>query len=84
MILPFDIANPPEEPPEGADRLLWLLAWSIHREHQPDPNGLCVAGGCRGANPNPWPCQASKLAQGAFVFATWHLRKPLEPCGDRP
>jgi hypothetical protein len=84
VILPFDITNPPEEPPDGADRLMWILAFGLHREHQPDADGLCLAGSCRGANPEPWPCPASKLAQGGFVFATWQLRKPFDqepvPC----
>jgi hypothetical protein len=78
VILPFDIANPPEDPPPGADRLLWILAYSLHSEHQPGTDGLCLAGSCGGINPNPWPCRASKLAQGGFVFATWHLRKPVD------
>lgn len=84
MILPFDIANPPEDPPDGADRLLWILAWSIHSEHGAGPDGLCQAASCRGIYPQVWPCGASRLAQGGFVFASWHLRKPIEqeplPC----
>ncbi len=84
MILPYHLNDPPEEPPEGCDRLLWFMAWSLHVEHQPGPDGLCLAGSCGGARPNPWPCNGSKLAQAGFLAAAWHLRRPLEPCGDRP
>jgi hypothetical protein len=77
-ILPCELANPPEDAPEGADRMLWLLAWSLHSEHQPGPDGLCLAGSCGGANPEPFPCPASKLAQAGFLVATWHLRTPVD------
>ncbi|MGC9667156.1 hypothetical protein ACNTMW_11445 [Planosporangium sp. 12N6] len=74
MILPYDIENPPEEPPDGADRLVWLLAWAVHVEHQPGANGFCVAPTCARQSVL-WPCHQSKLATGGFLFAAWHLRK---------
>jgi hypothetical protein len=68
VILPYDIQNPPEQPPEGADRLLWLLAWAVHVEHQPGTNGFCTAPTCA-KDSALWPCGRSMLASGGFLFA---------------
>jgi hypothetical protein len=75
MILPYDIDHPPEEPPDGADRLIWLLSWGVHAEHQPGVDRFCTAATCAKQSAL-WPCRQSRLATGGFLFAAWHLRKP--------
>lgn len=73
MTLPYDIDDPPEEPPNGADRLVWLLSWGVHQEHQPGVSSFCVAPTCT-RQFALWPCHQSRLARAGFLFATWHLR----------
>jgi hypothetical protein len=72
--LPYDPEHPPEQPPAGADFMTWMLAYRIHAEHQPGPEGFCLAGSCRAAS-NRWPCEPSKLAQSGFRDACWPITK---------
>jgi hypothetical protein len=73
--LPYDPEHPPEKPPAGADFMTWTLAHRIHVEHQPGPDGLCLAGTCRAAS-NPWPCGPYTLARSGFRDACWPGMKP--------
>lgn len=68
--LPYDPDNPPAEPPEGCDALKWMLAYRIHAEHQPGPDGMCLSPLCRRES-MLWPCEASQLARTGFVDACW-------------
>ena len=72
--LPYDPEHPPEQPPTGADFMTWMLAYRIHAEHQPGPEGFCLAGSCRAAS-NLWPCEPSKLARSGFRDACWPIIK---------
>ena len=48
---PFDIDDPPEEPPAGCvDPMLWELAHTLHLGHRPRPGGVCGCG-------EPHPCE---------------------------
>src|SRR5207237_10574550 len=64
--LPFDAEDPPEEPPPGADRLSWQLAYALHEEHQPAQDGFCVAATCRSVFAI-WPCPGYQLAAAGFL-----------------
>ncbi|OLB77920.1 MAG: hypothetical protein AUI14_14760 [Actinobacteria bacterium 13_2_20CM_2_71_6] len=66
MNLPYHPADPPEEPPPGCDRLTWTLAYQVHRDHRPAPDGQCLATTCR-ATATSWPCDPSRLAAAGFV-----------------
>jgi len=72
---PYDPQQPPEQPPAGADFMTWMLAYRIHAEHQPGPEGLCLANTCRAAS-NPWPCEPWKLARSG-------LRDACQPITER-
>jgi hypothetical protein len=72
MDLPYDPEDPPVQPPAGADALGWALAWRIHTEHRPGPDGVCVAGTCQ-LDGNVWPCAATHLARSGFLDACWPL-----------
>jgi hypothetical protein len=68
-VIPYDQENPPEQPPDGADPLVWQLAYLLYREHQVDDLGLCRARTCR----DGWtthPCRPAHLAAAAMVTAT--------------
>jgi hypothetical protein len=65
MQLPFDPEDPPEEPPAGADRLVWRLAYLLDRAHQPTVHGWCIA--CRPST--LWPCPPARTAAAALLCA---------------
>jgi hypothetical protein len=62
----FDLDNPPAHPPEGADPLMWRLAYQVHTDHECSPFGWCRAAECRQA---PWPCRPARLAELGFATA---------------
>jgi hypothetical protein len=70
--LPYDPDSPPQDPPTGADRLVWMLAYALHVEHRPGVDGFCVAVSCRSES-NLWPCEALTLARCGFLDAAWPL-----------
>lgn len=78
--LPYDPDNPPAEPPAGADRMTWLMAYRIFAEHQAGPDGTCTAATCRAAG-NRWPCPPSVMARSGFADACRSITAP--PGGDR-
>jgi hypothetical protein len=69
----WDPDNPPAEPPDGTDLLLWRLAWGLFNDHRPHSDGFCVT--CR----EFWPCPPRGLAEQGFSAA---LRR--RPDGPRP
>ncbi len=77
MLLPFDPECPPEEPPANADPLTWSMAYQLHRDHQPGPDGFCVAVTCR-AGFAFWPCEPAKLAGAGLIEALdmWSVAAP--------
>jgi len=68
MNLPYDPEHPPQEPPPGCDRLLWMIAYQVHVDHQPGPDGRCGARTCR-IGSFVWPCHAAGLAGRGFLGA---------------
>jgi hypothetical protein len=74
MIARFDPENPPAEPPEGADPLVWSMATAIRASHQPDATQCCVA--CPGSE--PWPCPPSNLVARGYRLAL-RLKQMPEP-----
>ena len=65
MLIPFDAANPPEEPPVDADRLLWAVAYELRAAHRSDSTGFCQSPACRG-DFQLAPCKAAKLAEAGW------------------
>jgi hypothetical protein len=65
--LPFDLTNPPSEPPRQVRHpLLWRVAMCVYRDHRPapgDPPAACAT--CGGG----WPCGCRRLAERALVGA---------------
>lgn len=59
--LRFDIEDPPAEPPDGANIVLWRLAHRLYRKHLPDTRGRCM--GCH----RMWPCMDHRLAVRGLV-----------------
>jgi hypothetical protein len=60
--MPFDIDNPPIDPPEGCrHRLLWRIARTLHEAHRRDAAGFCIVPECRRDN-ILHPCRAFTLA----------------------
>jgi hypothetical protein len=55
--------NPPEAAPEGADPLIWRLAYGLFRDHQPGGGGECAS--CH----RQAPCEWRLLAQAGFQKA---------------
>ncbi len=70
--LPYDPADPPAEPPRGADPVLWAVSYALHVEHQPGVDGFCLAGTCRSKS-FMWPCHPSELARAGFCQSVIHL-----------
>jgi hypothetical protein len=64
----FDRANPPKEPPRGADPLLWRLSYQVWTDHQPAADRFCQAGTCRLAF-CLWPCPKHRLATVGLLAA---------------
>ncbi|WP_344131997.1 hypothetical protein [Luedemannella flava] len=65
FIAPFDLDNPPADPPEGAHPLVWRMAQAIRIAHQPDSTACCVT--CRVSV--AWPCAPSRLAARGLLLA---------------
>jgi hypothetical protein len=59
----WDPERPPAEPPEGADPLLWRLAFGLYSDHRPHNDGFCVTCG------EFWPCAPRRLADQGFAAA---------------
>jgi hypothetical protein len=59
--IPYDIDNPPAEPPPGVSPLLWKVAFALRGEHDEGPDGWCLATSCRRASAL-WPCEKRKLS----------------------
>lgn len=67
--LPFDPADPPDEPPAGIlQPMAWRLAVRLHRDHGPAVVGPAQAPVCRTCA-DPWPCRARRLAERGLVAA---------------
>jgi hypothetical protein len=66
MDLPYDIDNPPAEPPSGVDQLMWTVAYALRAEHEAGPHGWCVAGTCRD-QAALWPCERRRLADAGLM-----------------
>jgi hypothetical protein len=64
--LPYEIDNPPADPPAGVDPLLWKVAFALRAEHEPGLDGWCVAGICKGKS-SLWPCGERKLADAGLM-----------------
>ena len=63
MALPFDPLDPPEEPPAGCPLpTIWRLAYTLHRLHQPDDDGVCTCGA-------RYPCASHRASLRAFLEA---------------
>ncbi|MBB5868664.1 hypothetical protein F4553_002043 [Allocatelliglobosispora scoriae] len=62
-IPPFDLADPPEEPPDAcADLRMWAVARELLAEHEP------FEGSCESCGTTDVPCEGSTLAiQGLQV-----------------
>lgn len=65
MVARFDLDDPPADPPEGADPLVWRMAHALREAHQPDSTACCVT--CPYSE--PWPCRPSKLAASGYRLA---------------
>jgi hypothetical protein len=66
MTLPFDLNNPPAEPPPGCfDPDKWREAYRRWQEHRPNPYGRCVNKLCE----ERFPCFASQLALRGLIDA---------------
>jgi hypothetical protein len=67
--LPFDLEDPPEEPPAGAVQpMLWRLAVLLHRDHDRPLADPGEPRRCRACG-DPWPCRHRRLAERALVAA---------------
>ena len=79
--LPFDPADPPEEPPPGVSQIMaWRLAVRLHRDHSPavvDPARPAVCRACA----DPWPCHGRRLAWRALLAAARTAPEPPRPPG---
>jgi hypothetical protein len=64
---PFDLTDPPDEPPAGCDRVTWQLARQIYRDHIPAGDGVCRARSCRDAYVADWPCAPRRLAEVGLI-----------------
>jgi hypothetical protein len=76
MFLAFDLADPPQEPPEGADVTVWTLAWLLRAEHASGDDGLCRSSRCR-LIARWWPCQSFLYADASLVVAFFDTHRLL-------
>jgi hypothetical protein len=51
------------DPPDGAESLVWRLAYGLARDHRDGVDGRCVI--CHA----PWPCPSRYLAEAGFAKA---------------
>jgi hypothetical protein len=66
---PFDLANPPEEPPAGVlQPMLWRVAVRLRHDHNFRPADRDGARWCRACG-DPWPCRHRRLAERALLAA---------------
>ncbi|BCJ37940.1 hypothetical protein Athai_54430 [Actinocatenispora thailandica] len=65
---------PEEEPPDGADVLLWRSAQRMLRTHRPDPvdSTRCGFAGC--LRPEQYPCPARRIAEAALTLSLYGHR----------
>lgn len=78
MNMPYDIDNPPQEPPPGCDPILWKVAYALREEHVEGPDGFCVAAACRRAA-SLWPCPKRNLADVGLMGSIGGGRQPPGP-----
>jgi hypothetical protein len=76
--LPYDPARPPEDPPEGAERLMWYLAERVAMDHVPDVRGRCCAPSCL-ARRESFPCVGVRLANVGRLWAAFGPWAEPEP-----
>ena len=60
---PGEQNDPPADPPEGADPLVWRLAHHLYDEHRAHADNFCVT--CR----EFWPCRSRQFAEEALSQA---------------
>ncbi len=79
MELPYNLKDPPEEPPAGVDRLLWRVSFELRASHQPDSAGYCQSPQC-GDRFIVWPCKSATLADAGLMGAVgwWTLNRSQE------
>jgi len=77
--LPYNPENPPQDPPTGADRVLWVIAIRLYQEHV-GTDGMCLAPTCR-QQANLWPCESYNVARAGLLFAVREavIPAPVEP-----
>jgi hypothetical protein len=77
-VLPYDPAQPADEPPPGAERLMWYLAERVALDHVPDAHGVCRAPSCR-AGRESFPCVGVRLANVGRLWAALGPWAEYEP-----
>jgi len=55
IALPYDQADPPEQPPAQAKPRLWRRAYQAFDQHRQRGDTTCACG-------HPWPCRQAELA----------------------
>lgn len=75
--LPFDILDPPTDPPAGADRALWAVATVVRTDHAEGADGFCLARSCRQDN-ELYPCPSVTLVTGIYVLASGWPRRDAQ------
>jgi hypothetical protein len=74
--LPFDLENPPDEPPAGVPRpMAWRLAIRLYRDHVPVAGDQAEPPACRTCG-EPWPCYGRRLAERGLISAWQDLPRP--------
>lgn len=77
-VLPYDPARPPENPPPGAEQVMWYLAERVALDHVPDSHGWCRAPSCQ-ARQESFPCVGVRLANVGRLWAAlgpWAEHEP--------
>ena len=66
---PFDLENPPDEPPAGVVQpMAWRLAVRLHRDHSPASTDPARPPVCRACG-DPWPCHGRRIAERGLLAA---------------
>jgi len=68
LVVPYDPCRPPEDPPQGAERLMWYLAERVALDHVPDGHGRCRAPSCATRHES-FPCVGVRLANVGRLWA---------------
>ncbi len=61
--LPFDVKNPPEDPPQGANPVTWRLSHGLLTDHRANEEGICPL--CKTTS----PCDMRRLALRGLLMA---------------